>query len=354
MDRGNWRVAVYGVWLAFALFLFTACSKELSREGEGPIVELPVDPGNDGQGTGSGQLVGNGGSCDISVLGAYGRGLATDTSNYALAKINFTATGTYIISSDTLNGVYFRGTGDITAAGVATVRLNANGTPTNAGPFSYQLSWKGSECSFTIEVFEVVPEGSGDYFPMTANSNWSYASSDPNALPEDTLLQVSTGLTGTLPDGTIFNLFTTNYGFPDLDSSYYRKAANDYRELGDVDAVGVSAAALIDDFVFLRDDQPVGTKWETQLLEGPAVSGSGTVRTKRTFELISRGGRVAVNQKIYLNVIKIATAQVVQNTSGGFDTVISYESWYAKGIGLINLKAPPPYYGYGLTRHQVF
>ncbi len=343
------KVAV--VALSLLMLLAIGCSKELSNENGNPS-GLP-DGGTDGQGTSAGSLLGAGGACaNFVVFGAYGIGLPADTSNYVRVSLNITTPGTFIVSSDTLNGVYFAGSGSTATTGTVTVDLKANGTPAQTGVFAYNVLWKGSNCSFQVNVFTVEPIGTGDYFPLTANSNWTYRNNNPTA--SDTSRQLSTGKQGVLPPGTTYNLFTTDYGIGVLDSSFYRRAANDYRELADVDVIGVSSGALIEDFIFLKDNQPVGTKWETSLLEGPAASGTGTVKTKRTFEIIEKGTKAAVFQKVYQQVIKIRVQQLVQSGTGSFTTAVTYETWFAKGVGLINLTAAAPIYGYGLIRHQVF
>ncbi|MEP7277075.1 MAG: hypothetical protein ABI813_00390, partial [Bacteroidota bacterium] len=68
------------------------------------------------------------------------------------------------------------------------------------------------------------PQATGDYFPVTPNSNWSYLYQNSSA--DDTLYTFSTGNTTQL-GGKTYNIFTNTDGVS-KDSSYYRKSGNTY------------------------------------------------------------------------------------------------------------------------------
>src|SRR5260221_10957582 len=73
------------------------------------------------------------GSClSKTVSGLFTAATAVTSSNYIEVQVNVTNPGSYFISSDTLNGFYFRGTGSFTA-GTNTIKLTGTGTPVAAG-----------------------------------------------------------------------------------------------------------------------------------------------------------------------------------------------------------------------------
>src|SRR2546423_956885 len=122
---------------ALALFaLFFACQKEKSFES------------GLGGATSKGSLQGAGGAClGITVAGTYKKDSTLDTTNYVSVTVNVTVPGTYVISSDTANGIHFRATGTFTAAGVNTVRLNGIGKPLAAGTNTFRVTYDSTQCT---------------------------------------------------------------------------------------------------------------------------------------------------------------------------------------------------------------
>src|SRR6187399_627466 len=117
--------------------LLTACSKEYSFEyGDSAIV---------GGGTSEGTLGGDSNACtNTAQAGVLAVGVPLTDSNQLTVELNFTQIGTYSISTDTVDGIYFSRTGTISAPGPATVTLYGQGTPLAAGPFEFTVKFKGS------------------------------------------------------------------------------------------------------------------------------------------------------------------------------------------------------------------
>ncbi len=80
------------------------------------------------------------------------------TSNTITVTVDVARTGIYNIGTDTINGYYFRGTGQFTALGANTVTLRGNGTPFAAGVNNFVVSFDSTVCDIQVTV---LPAGSG-------------------------------------------------------------------------------------------------------------------------------------------------------------------------------------------------
>jgi hypothetical protein len=74
------------------------------------------------------------------------------TSNTILVDVNVTRTGSYVVTTDTVNGCFFRATGIFTATGNNTVTLRGNGQPFAAGTFNYIVSFDSTFCDVQVMV----------------------------------------------------------------------------------------------------------------------------------------------------------------------------------------------------------
>jgi hypothetical protein len=329
-------------WLLLTM-AWASCQKELSFEEGGFL------PDNNATGV----LNGAPGTCaNFVVNGVYGQGLALDTTNNVTVEVNFATAGGFVITTDTINGIYFTGNGTVTATGIAVVKLVGVGSPLNPGPFTYKANFKGSTCTFDVTVYQTATASAGDYFPMTANSWWTYFSNDPAADLTDTAYTFSTGITGTIAvTGNTYNLFTTEVS-PFKDSSFYRKNGGDYFEFGDLDVTGSTDLAVPAEWTFLKDNVAKATTWISP--EVAATIASVPVKIRIRFVIKEKDVNVLLDNKVYAKTIKVESTQQVQLTpSAPFTDILTYESWFAKGIGLVNVAAPAPIYGYRVIKYTV-
>ena len=88
---------------------FIACQKETSFE-----------QGNSTASVGSLSVDGTGNCLGAVVSGTYFKDTAIKASNYVDVSVQVDTAGTYTISSDTVNGYYFKATGTFTATGAAS------------------------------------------------------------------------------------------------------------------------------------------------------------------------------------------------------------------------------------------
>jgi len=134
------RRSVLYFFLVFLVFGFISCSKELSLENR--------------KSSSRGSL-----KSDVSqeclpktLEGSYIAGKSFNDSNYLEVAIDVTKTGSYFITTDTLNGYYFEGSGNFGNTGMNTIRLKAVGKPLAAGTDDFLVSFDSSFCFFTANV----------------------------------------------------------------------------------------------------------------------------------------------------------------------------------------------------------
>ncbi len=169
----------------------------------------------------------------------------------------------------------------------------------------------------------------GDYFPTTANSNWTYLY-EGNA-PDDTLFTLSTGTTKTFGTGPGYNLFT-NTDAVSKDSSYYRKSNGIYYEYypANLNVFGFDNPAAVE-YVFLKDNVAQGTVFETS--QTGTISGI-SVTGKIQGTILEKGVPATVSGIPYPVVIKVRLSYVFV-TGSLTQEVYRVEQWFAKDIGLV-------------------
>lgn len=127
--------------------LLASCEKEYSNEnGNGPVTATPV-------GTSSGTAVYNfagvSGNCTSPrISGTYNTGIAATISNMIELQVTVVTPGSYLISTATINGIIFNGSGTFTTTGAQTIQLFASGIPAIADSFNYIPGTNG--CTFAI------------------------------------------------------------------------------------------------------------------------------------------------------------------------------------------------------------
>jgi len=123
------------------VLVLAACSKELSYEGP----DTPAE--------GSMQSALTGDCLPKTVTGIYKVAvpLVADSNTISVA-VNVTTTGTYLVTTDTVNGFFFNSTGRFTSPGTNTVKLRSNGTPFAAGVNNFRISFDSTFCDVQVTV----------------------------------------------------------------------------------------------------------------------------------------------------------------------------------------------------------
>lgn len=298
------------------------------------VVVLPVDNG----GTAVYTLQGSGGNCmDINIQGVYMKNTPVTINNKIDVKVNVTSIGTYSISTTTVNGLTFSGTGTFATTGVQTVTINASGTPVNMGNTVVTVNAGTSSCTFTLLVAEVfTPPLVTDVFPMTAYSWWSYDVSDPT-YPGDSLLRVNKDLF--LIGFNYYWVYQENQDQIPMDSSYYRKFNGDYLERTSTDAYGSFSfdTEVPGEILFLKESMTGGQTWSTEF--SGTISGQ-QAKIRYNYTVASANTTATINGHPFTSVYKITMQpQVNINNAGYTNDPLTYEYWYAKGVGMIYARA---------------
>ncbi|HMT95243.1 MAG TPA: hypothetical protein PKC62_01035 [Ferruginibacter sp.] len=127
------------IFVALIGALFVSCEKETSYEGGATSLS-----------SGSLKSGGSGDCLPSNVNGIYKTGVTLNSSNYIDVTINVTTAGSYVVKSDTVNGMSFRGVGVFQATGNQVVRLTGAGRPTLAQLNLFTIKYEGSSCKIGI------------------------------------------------------------------------------------------------------------------------------------------------------------------------------------------------------------
>jgi hypothetical protein len=297
-----------------------------------PITVTAPAPGSTGCGTAN---------------GTFTAGTALTAANTVTVNTHtYASTGTFTVQSNTVNGISFGpATTTVTTAGsTPSITLNGTGTPTAAGTFTYSLSFgDGSQCSFTVTV---APGSSSaiTYFPLTANSWWSYA--DP-AQPTDTIRVENTG-TGSFGGNTYRMFVTTDIGGV-TDTNYFRKDASGVfvqnLDLNDVLAIGGSSAITFPagtrgDIPLVKDGMTQGETLTSAAFTGTASGVPTSMRVRIT--CTNNNASLTVNGNSFSNVYLITTTYEFSTSGGPFTTnplLPTPQTWFAPNVGLIQIQA---------------
>ncbi len=119
--------------------LFYSCEKEYSLEG------------NSAGGTAVFSFIGSPGACTNAVAtGTYVAGASLGAPNVVTLSVDVATSGTYTITTPTVNGISFTGSGIFTAIGLQTISLTGNGIPTAPGTFTFSTGITG--CAFPVSI----------------------------------------------------------------------------------------------------------------------------------------------------------------------------------------------------------
>ena len=328
-------------WCTLSTLLVAACSREKSFQ----------IPENKGVGA---ELASSGGLCTGGVVqGVFGQGLALDSSNKLVLQVQIPSAGSYSIQSDTVSGVWFRGSFTASGSGAALIQVPGFGTPSAGGLFNFTLRSGQSSCRQSVTVLTLAVGKGNSFFPMTAGSWWTYQSSDPLASPSDTFRQTATAVTRQfIATGPGYTEFLERYTPTFTDTSFYRQTRPDFATYADMDIAGAGDAPVPADYIFLRENGTLAAEWQSG--EATSTVGGTAVKFRLKYKIIERDSTAFVGGMIFRPTIKVRVTQQVQLTPlANFTDLLSYEAWYARGIGLINIAAPAPYYGYRLQAFKV-
>lgn len=126
---------------------FSSCQKEYSYEGGNfPVNETAIYA-----------LVNHNDSCTGNIIsGKYYKGVQLSQVNAVQLLVDVSTTGSYNLSTSTINGFHFFAAGNFTNIGRQLITLFAVGTPKETGNFDF-TPLAASSCSFRINVVTQPP-----------------------------------------------------------------------------------------------------------------------------------------------------------------------------------------------------
>jgi uncharacterized protein (TIGR02145 family) len=114
--------------------------------------------------------LGQGGLCsNTMVAGPWITGVPLISANVVDIEVNVITLGSWTVFTDTVNGVFFSSSGNFSAIGIQTIRLQGAGTPLSATNSTFLVRSGSSEntCTFSVEV--VSPPACGTSFTDIRN-----------------------------------------------------------------------------------------------------------------------------------------------------------------------------------------
>lgn len=290
-------------------------------------------------------LVGSPSGCSaFNLTGSYAKDGTLDASHSITLNINVTSPGTYNVSTTTVNGYTFSGSGILSVPGTAQIKLQGSGKPAAAGTDNFTVTAGSSSCTFPVTVtVATTPPANNDYFPIAANNWWSY---DYTGGAPDTLTMKITGPRQI--GGQTYQRFewASAAAGPFLESFYRKDASNGFYYEG-IDTAGFGAQGVLFTNTaalhvnFLRNTLTTGQTWNTDYpvtLSVPGLpSGSNTLRFKYTCNNANATLTTSTGRAL-TNVYEISF--VLQANVGGQFVDISepFKTYYAKGIGQVKYR----------------
>ncbi|HEV8081730.1 MAG TPA: hypothetical protein VGP55_00930 [Chitinophagaceae bacterium] len=295
-------------------------------------------------------LGGSGGNCTPFTLGGiYQQGILLNPTNSVQLEVTVSALGNYTISTGTVNGVSFVNSGTFTTTGLQIITLAGGGTPVNAGPQDFVITGGTSTCNFTIPFLPGVAP-SGDYFPTTLNSHWTYGRIGGTSSDSVHYMVINYS---PMFIGNTYSTITADLvpptGVPD--SSYYRKPGGDYFEYVNYSNYIPFDQPVDGEFIFIKDNVPVGTNWQSPNVSG-SISGlpfSGYIE----MTLLEKAVPVTIGTFNFPDVIKIKYEFFITGSPVAIETNVR---WFARNVGEIHFDyddGTNPF-GYDIGRYQIF
>ncbi len=278
-------------------------------------------------------------SCmNYSLYGIYAKNIPMNDSNKISIELNVTTTGTYAISTDTINGYYFSGSGYLSTTGTQSVNLKAYGTPQKASIDFFTVHALLSTCTFKDTVATPLLITGTDYFPLNKNNYWNY--DFLNNLPDT----FSRAITDTIRiNGNQYFVLLETPSHGTAEQYFFRKTDTMYYEYGAVDKYTNALhfnPVINGEIGILKPGIATGDTWTSAVYSGPATISNQVIIFRYFFTCKDANAVVQLNGNTFANVYKInvqpqlrsALSYPFANTSDQVDI------YYAKGVGVIYIR----------------
>lgn len=272
--------------------------------------------------------------------GTYTAGTALTAANKIVVTHTYATSGTFNVSTNTVNGYSFGPSSIAATAGTpVSITLNGTGTPTAVGINSFTLDFNdGTNCTFNVTVNPAAATNT-DYFPLTANSYWTY-NDGPGVT--DTFKVTNGGPTQVF-NGNTYQRFVYSNGATGQEffrkdpgtGAYYR--SDDTAGFG---AMGLTFTTSRLDVNFLKNTLATGDSLMSDFSAG--LDTGGTVPVPVTFRIkykvVNANATITVNGKTFNNVYHLNDFWELGYLGNFVDLgVESWDYYYARGVGLIRV-----------------
>ncbi len=178
-------------------------------------------------------------------------------------------------------------------------------------------------------------EPKADYFPTRANAAWHYANTAIGAAGTEAWGVDTTTFRiekDTVVDGKKYALLAEAGG-------YHRQGIR--KENGNYYCLSFNAYDQQSEYVFLKDNQPVGSRWEKMSRHG---------YYKHVFTITARIPEKMVRGKVYRDVIEVQEERFFKEIDGQFSARRPVRHCYAREVG--EVYAYYPVYAFGTYSDQ--
>jgi hypothetical protein len=285
-------------------------------------------------------LAGSGGNCmNFTPTGTYTQGVALTSSNKVTIDVNVTTAGTWNITTPAVAGFTFSGSGTFTTTGNQTITLTGAGTPNAPGAKTFTVATGTSLCSFGITVAAGTtppppPPNSGDYFPRTVGSHWTYMWDQD---PTDTMRWYVISPTKTV-GANVYNIFMQDDGSSVDTLGYFRKSGSDYFQWGDIGFEFDFDNPLYAEVNMLKDNQAANFSWNSSSFSG--TSGGTAVAARKKYTIKQQNTTITSNGVQYPNTIAVQVEYQFQLQ--GIPTWVSLPDYaiffYTKNYGVTKVE----------------
>lgn len=150
--------------------LYVSCEREISFENNG--VPGTINGGGSAGGTAQYDFEGGTAACTGATLsGTFTAGTAVTAANTVTLDVTVDSVGSWIVTTSTVNGVSFSGSGTFTATGSQSITLKATGTPITAGTFNFTPGGADG-CAFSVTVAAAPANVTGDFRAKIGDVQW--------------------------------------------------------------------------------------------------------------------------------------------------------------------------------------
>lgn len=172
-------------------------------------------------------------------------------------------------------------------------------------------------------------DATNSYWPLKIGNQWNLINPD-----DDTDKMVYNVHKTVEHDGKTFYQFKP-IGVEDDGLTYGVREDNGifYELHGVMSQNGVTTSAGT--IISMNTNLNVGHVWKDEVTLNVSGNATGTIKHVNEGKILDKAETVTINGRNYKNVVKSETIKSITNSITGYTTVITYEFWLSKGIGLI-------------------